>query len=128
MSTGPLAPAETPTVAWLDAETDRLLDGAAAARAEDGGFWWLDADGRPDRSRPRFLWISTRMTHCFSLGVLLGREQDADLVDHGIASLLGAFHDDDLGGWFAALQPDNQPVPAPKGAYEHAFVLLAASS
>jgi len=128
MTTQPPVPAEAPSTAWLDAETDRLLDGATAARAEQGGFWWLDADGHPDTSRPRYLWISTRMTHCFSLGALLGRQQDAALVDHGIESLLGVYRDAENGGWFAALDQDNQPVPAPKGAYEHAFVLLAASS
>ncbi|HEX2808465.1 MAG TPA: AGE family epimerase/isomerase [Kineosporiaceae bacterium] len=128
ISTDPVPPAEPPSLAWLDAERNRLLDGAVTARAEQGGFWWLDADGRPDRSRPRFLWISTRMTHCFALGLMLGRDQDAELVDHGVASLLGAYTDVQHGGWFAALDQDNRPVPAPKGAYEHAFVLLAACS
>jgi mannose/cellobiose epimerase-like protein (N-acyl-D-glucosamine 2-epimerase family) len=128
MTTQPSVPAEAPSTAWLSSEVDRLLDGATAARAEQGGFWWLDADGHPDTVRPRYLWISTRMTHCFALGLLLGREQDAALVDHGIASLLGVYRDAENGGWFAALDGDNRPVPAPKGAYEHAFVLLAASS
>jgi sulfoquinovose isomerase len=128
MSLDPAPPAEAPTIAWLDAERDRLLDGATASYAEQGGFWWLDADGHPDRSQPRYLWISTRMTHCFCLGLLLGREQDARMVDHGIASLLGAYRDERHGGWFAGLRQDNRPVAAPKGAYEHAFVLLAAAS
>ena len=113
---------------WLAAEAHRLLDGAAASRAEPGGFWWLDADGRPDLSRPRYLWVCARMTHCFALGALLGREGDVALVDHGVAALRGVFLDAEYGGWFAALGPDNRPEPAPKGAYEHAFVLLAAAS
>ncbi len=56
----------------LAAETDRLLDFAAGSRHPDGGFAWLRSDGTPDLERPRELWITTRMTHVFALGVLLG--------------------------------------------------------
>ena len=117
-----------PDLAWLDGEADRLLDGARAARADEGGFWWLDADGKPDRSRGRHLWISTRMTHCYALGTLLGRPDDAALVDHGVTALRTVFLDVENGGWHATLGEGNRPEPAPKGAYEHAFVLLAAAS
>src|SRR5206468_2433354 len=107
---------------WLAAETNRLLDGARAARAS-AGFAWLDSQGAPDLSRPAALWITTRMTHCFCLGVLLGRGGDAALADHGVEALLGAFRDTEHGGWHAVLGQ-----PGPKGAYEHAFVVLAGSS
>lgn len=131
-STGP---DDTVQDGWLAGEAARLLAGARAARAEPGGFWWLDDAGRPDRSRPRELWIGTRMTHVFALGLGLGRDGDAELVDHGIAALIsaagvdgsGGFRDPEHGGWFAAVD-DSGPVAGPKGAYEHAFVLLAASS
>ena len=71
----------------LAAETDRLLDFAAGSRHPDGGFAWLRSDGTPDLSRPRELWITTRMTHVFALGALLGRPGAAELVEHGLASL-----------------------------------------
>ncbi|HEY6798715.1 MAG TPA: AGE family epimerase/isomerase [Kineosporiaceae bacterium] len=116
-----------PTPGWLAAEVDRLLDGARAARASAGGFGWLDADGRLDPTRPRQLWITARMTHCFALGLLRGREADAVLVDHGLAALGGGFADAEHGGWYDAVG-DHGPLPGPKGAYGHAFVLLAASS
>jgi sulfoquinovose isomerase len=118
---------EAPDPAWRRAEADRLLDGARAGYAPTGGFWWLDSRGAPDRGRGRQLWIATRMTHCFALGHLLGRPGDAAMVDHGIASLEGVFHDDEHGGWFARLD-DSGPAALPKGAYEHAFVVLAAAS
>jgi sulfoquinovose isomerase len=118
---------EEPTSAWLRAEADRLLDGARAARVLAGGFGWLDADGRIDPSRPRPLWISTRMTHCFALGTLAGRAGDAELVDHGLAALDGVLADTEHGGWYDAVGDDG-PLSGPKGAYGHAFVLLAASS
>ncbi|MDQ1295798.1 MAG: sulfoquinovose isomerase [Actinomycetota bacterium] len=113
--------------AWLTAQADRLLDAAAASRAQQGGFWWLGDDGTPVTAQPRYLWIAARMTHIFSLGTLLGRAGDALLADHGVSSLAETFRDAGHGGWFAAVT-DSGPVPGPKGAYEHAFVVLAASS
>jgi mannose/cellobiose epimerase-like protein (N-acyl-D-glucosamine 2-epimerase family) len=80
------------------------------------------------------------MTHCFSLGTLLGRNGDAELADHGLAALRGAFADGQFGGWFSALLPgpsaapqndapqNDAPLGGSKDAYGHAFVLLAASS
>ena len=68
----------------LAAETDRLLDFAEGSRHPEGGFAWLRADGTPDLDRPRELWITTRMTHVFALGVLLGRPGAAELVEHGL--------------------------------------------
>jgi sulfoquinovose isomerase len=127
MTTPSHRPAE-PDAAWLRAEAVRLLDGARAAQLPAGGFGWLDADGRPDPARPRPLWVTTRMTHCFALGLLQGRAGDAALVDHGVAALTGPFADAEHGGWFAALDPDGRPADGPKEAYGHAFVLLAASS
>jgi len=111
----------------LAAETDRLLDFARASRVE-GGFAWLDDDGAPDRGEPLHLWITARMTHVFALGQLLGHQDCAQLVDHGLAALRDSFRDPEAGGWFAAVGHDGHPVQTAKKAYEHAFVLLAASS
>ena len=71
----------------LAAETDRLLHFAEGSRHPEGGFAWLRSDGTPDLARPRELWITTRMTHCFALGALLGRPGAAELVEHGLESL-----------------------------------------
>ncbi|GAA5154992.1 AGE family epimerase/isomerase [Nocardioides marinquilinus] len=109
-----------PDAAWLAAETDRLLDFGLGAAVE-GGFGYLDDDGRPDPARPVELWITCRMTHVYSLGHLLGRSDAGTLALHGVASLLGPLHDDRHGGWLA-------PGAASKTAYDHAFVVLAASS
>ncbi|NLT55739.1 MAG: AGE family epimerase/isomerase [Actinomycetales bacterium] len=116
-----------PDDAWLAAETRRLLDGAARSAVPAGGFAWLDGDGRPDPSRGLQLWVNARMTHVFSLGVLLGREGDAALVDHGVAALAGPFRDPVHDGWFSRLD-GGSPASTTKAAYEHMFVLLAASS
>ncbi|KQW49208.1 N-acyl-D-glucosamine 2-epimerase [Nocardioides sp. Root1257] len=111
----------------LAEETDRLLEFARASVHPDGGFAWLDDDGRPELERPVELWITCRMTHVFALAHLMGRPYAAELVDHGIAALAGRFRDPAHGGWYAAVGPDG-PVTRTKTAYEHAFVVLAASS
>ena len=107
----------------LAAETDRLLDFAERSRHPEGGFAWLRADGTPDLERPRELWITTRMTHVFALGALLGRPGAAELVEHGLASLRDDFRDTRYGGWYAQVGGSTD-----KRAYEHVFVVLAAAS
>ena len=107
----------------LAAETDRLLTFAEGSRHPDGGFAWLRDDGTPDLSRPRELWITTRMTHVFALGALLGRPGAAELVEHGLRALREDFRDARHGGWFAQVGGATD-----KRAYEHVFVVLAAAS
>jgi sulfoquinovose isomerase len=107
----------------LAEETDRLLAFAARSRHPDGGFAWLRSDGTPDLSRPRELWITTRMTHVFALGAVIGFPGADELVAHGLESLRSDFRDDTHGGWFAQVGGSDD-----KRAYEHVFVVLAASS
>jgi sulfoquinovose isomerase len=87
---------------WLAGETGRLLDFARGSRVE-GGFGWLDENGRPDPGRPLQLLNTTRI--------------------HGLTALRQTFEDREHGGWFAALGGRTT-----KEAYLHVFVLLAASS
>src|SRR5215210_437622 len=81
---------------WLARETARLLEFARAARVE-GGFGWLDAEGSPEAGRPLQLWITTRMTHVFALGDLLGHPGCGPLADHGLDALRGPFQDAEHG-------------------------------
>ena len=112
---------------WLEAEGDRLLAFGRASRHPEVGFAWLGETGVPDLARPVELWVSCRMTHVYALGHLLGRPGSAALVDHGLQSLHNRFHDHEHGGWYAKIGPDG-PTVTDKTAYEHAFVVLAASS
>ena len=112
---------------WLEAETDRLLTFGAASRDPRGGFGWLTEEGALDESHDVELWITCRMTHCFALATMMGRPGASELADHGIAALTGRLHDDENGGWFAAVGPDG-PTKSAKEAYGHAFVILAAAS
>ena len=112
---------------WLATECDRLLAFGRASRHPEGGFAWLDDDGVPELDRDVELWVTARMTHVYSLGHLMGQPGCASLVDHGVASLLGRFHDDEHGGWYAKVGHDG-PTVRDKTAYEHAFVVLAGAS
>ncbi|WP_062377935.1 AGE family epimerase/isomerase [Demequina pelophila] len=112
-----------------------LLRFAARSKRPDG-FGWLGRFGTVDAHRPVELWITCRMTHVASLGVLAGeppapggpdRAALRGMALHGVRSLTGALHDDAHGGWFAAVQ-HGRPTVTAKQAYGHAFVVLAASS
>ncbi|MDR2347918.1 MAG: AGE family epimerase/isomerase [Bifidobacteriaceae bacterium] len=115
-------------VRWLNMEAIRLLEFGRAAGSAPNGFAWLDGRGRPDLEAPLDLWVTSRMTHVFALGALLGHQWCAQLADHGIAALAGPFHDPADGGWFSQIAPDGAALDTTKAAYAHAFVALAASS
>jgi mannose/cellobiose epimerase-like protein (N-acyl-D-glucosamine 2-epimerase family) len=110
--------------AELDAECRRVLRFAAASRHPDGGFGWLDERGRLEPGRPVAAYVTARMTHVFAIGTVLGLPGQDELVAHGVAALRDLLRDREFGGWYGAVRPTD---PAKK-AYEHAFVVLAASS
>jgi sulfoquinovose isomerase len=112
---------------WLAAEGDGLLEFGRASRHPEGGFAWLDDTGAPELDRPVELWITCRMTHVYSLGHLIGRPGCDELADHGVAALRGRFHDQKNSGWYAKVGAQG-PTTTDKTAYEHAFVVLAATS
>ena len=67
------------------------------------------------------------MTHVYSLGSLLGVPGAATIAQTTMAGLLGRLHDDEHGGWFTSVDAEGRAAPG-KSCYDHAFVLLAASS
>ena len=104
-------------------DLDGLLDFAARAWVDDGGFGYLGADGRVLPDRPVETWIVARMTHVFGLAALLGRPGSAELSRHGVAALTdGPLRDAEHGGWRASTEDDA------KTAYVHAFAVLAGST
>ncbi len=68
------------------------------------------------------------MTHVFGLGELLDVPGAGALCDRGLQALAGLLHDDDHGGWWSAVDADGTPTQTRKSAYDHAFVLLAATT
>lgn len=113
---------------WRAAEFERLLDFAAAALVPGRGFGWLDDDGRVEQARPFELWITARMTHVFSLAALRRRPGAGRFAAAGVELLSQTFADAEYGGWVRSVDASGRPVDDAKTCYEHAFVLLAASS
>ncbi|WP_422736697.1 AGE family epimerase/isomerase [Micromonospora sp. WMMD729] len=126
------APAGVPDLPDLDGfladQTRTLLDTARRSVRPEGGFWWLTDDRTPDRGEAVYTWITCRMTHVAALAHRNGDPDAAAIVDHGIAALDTLLRDDRYGGWFSAVDQHGTPINERKAGYDHAFVLLAASS
>ena len=112
---------------WISEQTRLLLNLALKSAANQPGFGWLDEHGTIDRTQPRFLWITCRMTHVCAIGTLLGHPGCREAMNHGVEALTGLFHDDQFGGWYTSMDWLGTADDS-KTAYPHAFVILAASS
>ena len=120
--TAPLA-----NTGWLALETARLLDFGRNFPHPLGGATWLRTDGTPDLDAPVQTWITARMAHVYSLAELLGVPGAGPLANAALAGLTGLLHDRQHGGWYPSVAADGVPA-AGKSCYDHAFVVLAASS
>jgi sulfoquinovose isomerase len=109
----------------MDAYLEQLLQWAARSRTSDGFGWLLD-NGSVDAGRPSELWISMRMTHVFALATAGGDDRWSELLEHGHHALNATFADQANGGWLPTAAHDGSGWS--KRLYDHAFVLLAASS
>ena len=120
---------------WLSARLQDLLDYGRKSEVKTG-FACLDRNGEVDLEQPIQLYLTARMVHVFSLGVLLGMPGCRRLVEHGIRCLNQYFRDPENGGWFDAIEheldADGHAIPYAgrddKRSYSHAFVLLGAAS
>ncbi|MCL1801756.1 MAG: AGE family epimerase/isomerase, partial [Promicromonosporaceae bacterium] len=129
----PVEPVVEPveTTGWdhLATETHRLLDFGKAAMVPQGGAAYLDAKGQVDGRFGIQTWITARMLHSYSLAVLLGDDDARETAQVALAGLTGILRDVEHGGWYHAVTMDGTPdLAAGKLAYDHAFVMLAASS
>lgn len=114
---------------WLTERRTDLLNFGQGASLKEGGFGVLDEGGQVTEQATTDLLITARMTHVYSIGVLLGHEGAYKLVDHGIAALRQLFADPIHGGWFQqVIRADGSPASGTKDAYTTVFVLLAATS
>ncbi len=115
-------------VQWLREQFAAQLRFARGFAHPAGGAWYLDDNGRPDRSRPVQTWITSRMLHVYSLGHLAGIPGCAPLAATAMAGLTGPLHDDLNGGWFASADPETGTRDGTKAGYAHAFVVFGSSS
>ncbi|BDZ41887.1 hypothetical protein GCM10025865_11860 [Paraoerskovia sediminicola] len=121
-------PASPEHRAWLVAERGRLLAFGRRTALPAGGAVWLDDHGAPDLSRGVQTWITARTVHTYGLGAMLGVPGSAPIARGALAGLTGILRDTEHGGWFGQVEPDGTPVDTSKQAYQHAFVMLAAST
>lgn len=112
---------------FLQDVRDGLLSFGHQFPSPGGSSYYLGDDGTPWKDRNRETWITSRMTHVYSIGSMLGHKGSEALADAALKGLRGELHDDQNGGWYAGLTKDNEIVPT-KQCYAHAFVILAASS
>lgn len=92
-----------------------------------GSAYYLGDDGTPWKERNRETYVTCRMAHVYSIGMFLGHEGSAELVDAALRGLTGELEDKEHGGWYAGLTKDGRNLQD-KQCYAHAFVILAASS
>ena len=112
-----------------DAEGRRLLAFARRSRVDGVGFGWLGESGALDRTQGVHTWITARMTYVFALAALRGEPDALDLAGHGVAGLTsGPLRDREHAGWLGSVDADGSPRAVAKLAYDHAFVVLAAST
>lgn len=92
-----------------------------------GSSYYLGDDGKPWPEKGRETWITSRMLHVYSMGVLLGQSGSAALADAALKGLTGELYDTEHGGWYTGISAKGSILPG-KQCYTHAFVILAAST
>ncbi len=120
-------PTSTAHHRWLDQHSRDLLAFGRRTADPDGGARWLDARGEPVPGRPLTALISARMTHVYGIGALLGVPGAGPVAARALAGLTGRLKDTTHGGWHSSVSAGGEPQPG-KSCYDHAFVLLAAST
>ena len=127
MVTHSLAPAG-PSSAWRRRHFTELSALAVDSIRDDGAAWWLDDAGRPDRTRAAETWITCRMAHVLALGDLLGLPEVGAAAGRAIGGLRDVLGDSEHGGWLTSVGPAAAELDGTKGAYPHAFVVLAGAT
>lgn len=113
--------------AFLKELREALLSFGHRFPSPGGGSYYLGDDGTPWKERNRETWITCRMAHVYSIGVMLGHDGSEELADAALKGLTGELRDSQNGGWYAGVTAEGRIVPN-KQCYAHAFVILAASS
>lgn len=114
---------------WLAAERNRLLDFGADIVDPAGGAYYLDDVGQPDLEKGIQTYLTCRVVHTYSLGAMLGVAGCEEIAKGAMIGLTGRLRDHEHGGWLPGVDQYGQPLSeGAKQCYQHAFVVLAASS
>ena len=112
---------------FLKKQRESLLKFGHMFPSPGGGSYYLGDDGNPWKNRPRELWITCRMAHVYSMGLMLGHAGSDELADAALKGITGELQDNVNGGWYSGISADGNIMPG-KACYAHAFVILAATS
>ena len=88
----------------------------------------MDSRGRVELSKSREMYIQSRMIQVFGLSHIIGIANFERVTEHGIKVLNSQFLDKANGGFFNSIDLLGNPVRQEKLAYDHMFVLLAATT
>ena len=113
---------------FLLSEAKSLLNFAYGSVIDSGGFGYLSAEGKVDSSKPLECYLQARKIQVFGLSHQMGFADCKKLVQHGVDSLNTLFRDKERGGFYNAVDIDGNPLSDRKNAYDHMFVLLAATT
>ena len=113
---------------FLLKEANSLLNFAYGSVIESGGFGYLGSDGKVDSSKPLECYLQARKIQVFGLSHKMGLADCKELVQHGVNSLNNIFRDKESGGFYNAADVNGKPQSDRKHAYDHMFVLLAATT
>ena len=113
--------------AFMNSLTEDLLRFGRRFPSPGGSSYYLGDDGTPWTDRPRQTFVTSRMAHSYVIGLFLGHEGSAELIDAALKGLRGELKDTEHGGWYPGVAADGSILPD-KQCYAHAFVILAASS
>ena len=96
-----------------------LLNFGKGFLSPGGSAYFLGDDGTPWKDRNRETWITCRMVHVYSMGIMLGDKESPALVHGAVHGLLEELKDRENGGWYPGITPDNKFLPD-KQCYAHA--------
>jgi sulfoquinovose isomerase len=109
-----------------DTEFRRLVAFGHDVALPGVGAAWLDDDGHPTPGGPVLTYVTARMAHVHCLAAIAGIASSAPIADALLDALTGGpLRDAEHGGWLPSTTPDGEWE---KASYDHAFVLLAAST
>ena len=113
---------------FLSENANSLLEFGRRFPSDCGASFYLGDDGTPWKERPRETWITCRMAHVYSIGIMKYKNEEYKiLAEKAIKGLSGALKDREHGGWYAGITAAGEHLPD-KQCYAHAFVILASSS
>jgi len=113
---------------FLLTQSNSLLHFAYGSVINAGGFGYLNEFGKVDATKPLECYLQARKIQVFGLSHLMELADCTYLVQHGVHSLSNLFRDKAGGGFYNSIDINGKPLSKSKFAYDHMFVLLAAST